>query len=45
MAFAIELSPRAQEHLKRLRKRDQRIIVDTIGGPLTDQPDQPTPHH
>jgi mRNA-degrading endonuclease RelE of RelBE toxin-antitoxin system len=44
MAFAIELSPRAQEHLKRLRKRDQRIIVDAIGVQLTHQPDQPTPH-
>ena len=44
MAFAIELSPKAQEHLRRLRKRDQRIIVDAIDLQLTHQPDQPTPH-
>jgi mRNA-degrading endonuclease RelE of RelBE toxin-antitoxin system len=44
MAFAIELSPRAREHIKRLRKRDQRIIVDAIGVQLTHQPNEPTPH-
>jgi mRNA-degrading endonuclease RelE of RelBE toxin-antitoxin system len=42
MAFAIELSPHARGHLTRLRKRDQRIIVDAIAVQLTHQPDQPT---
>jgi mRNA-degrading endonuclease RelE of RelBE toxin-antitoxin system len=45
MAFAIELSPHAHDHLKRLRKRDHRIIVDAIAVHLTHQPDQPTRHH
>jgi mRNA-degrading endonuclease RelE of RelBE toxin-antitoxin system len=42
MAFEIEFSPDAREHLPSLRKRDQRIIVDTIADLLTHQPDQPT---
>jgi len=44
MAFAIELSPHAHDHLKRQRKRDQRIIVDAIAVHLTHQPDQPSQH-
>jgi mRNA-degrading endonuclease RelE of RelBE toxin-antitoxin system len=44
MAFAIELSPDAHEHLGQFRKRDQRIIVDAIAVHLTHQPDQPTRH-
>jgi mRNA-degrading endonuclease RelE of RelBE toxin-antitoxin system len=42
MAFAIEFSPRARDHLKALRKRDQQIIVDAIAVQLADQPNQPT---
>jgi mRNA-degrading endonuclease RelE of RelBE toxin-antitoxin system len=44
MAFAIELSPDAREHLRRLRTRDQRNIVDAIAVHLTQQPDYPTRH-
>lgn len=44
MVFAIEFSRRAREHLKRLRKRDQRIIVDAVVLQLAHQADQPTPH-
>jgi mRNA-degrading endonuclease RelE of RelBE toxin-antitoxin system len=42
MAFEIEFSPDARDHLQALRKRDQRIIVDAIADQLTHQPDQPT---
>jgi mRNA-degrading endonuclease RelE of RelBE toxin-antitoxin system len=34
--FAIQVSPRAKENLKALRKRDQQIIVDAIRLRLTD---------
>jgi mRNA-degrading endonuclease RelE of RelBE toxin-antitoxin system len=44
MAFAIEFSPDARDHLRSLRKRDQQIIVDAIADQLTHQPDQPTAH-
>ncbi len=44
MAFTIELSPDAHDHLTRLRKRDQRIIVDAIAVQLAHQPDHPTRH-
>ncbi len=44
MAFAIELSPHAHNHLKGQRKPDQRIIIDAIAVHLTQQPDQPTQH-
>jgi mRNA-degrading endonuclease RelE of RelBE toxin-antitoxin system len=44
MAFTIELSLDARNHLDRLRTRDQRIIVDAITDQLTHQPDQPTRH-
>ena len=44
MAFTIELSPDARDHLGRLRKRDQRILVDAIALHLTHQPDHPTRH-
>jgi hypothetical protein len=30
MAFTIEFAPDARDHIGRLRKRDQRIIVDAI---------------
>ena len=42
MAFVIEFSPDAREHLRAMRKRDQRIIVDAIAEQLIHQPDQPT---
>jgi mRNA-degrading endonuclease RelE of RelBE toxin-antitoxin system len=42
MAFAIEFSPDAHDHLGRLRRRDQRIIIDAIAVQLAHQPDQPT---
>lgn len=44
MAFVIEFSPDARDHLKAMRKRDQQIIVDAIAVQLTHQPDQPTTH-
>ena len=44
MAFTIEFSRDAREHLGRLRKWDQRIIVDSIAVHLTHQPDLPTRH-
>jgi hypothetical protein len=42
MAFAIELSPHARDHVRQLRKREQRIIVDAITLHLAHQPDLPT---
>jgi mRNA-degrading endonuclease RelE of RelBE toxin-antitoxin system len=42
MAFTIEFSPDARDHLKVLRMRDQQIVVDAIAAQLTHQPDQPT---
>jgi mRNA-degrading endonuclease RelE of RelBE toxin-antitoxin system len=44
MAFAIELSPHARAHVRQLRKREQRSIVDAIMLHLTHQPDLPTQH-
>jgi mRNA-degrading endonuclease RelE of RelBE toxin-antitoxin system len=44
MAFTIEFSPDARNHLRLLRKRDQQIVVATIADQLTYQPDQPTTH-
>jgi len=44
VAFAIEFSKLARDHLERLRKRDQRIIVDAIAVHLALQPDQPAQH-
>ncbi len=41
MAFAIELSPHARLHVRQLRKREQRIIVDAITLHLAHQPDLP----
>ncbi len=42
MAFAIEFSPDARDHLRSLKKRDQGIVLDAIAEQLTHQPDQPT---
>jgi hypothetical protein len=44
MAFTIEFSPDAHDHLRVLRKWDQRIVVDAIADQLAHQPDQPTAH-
>ena len=44
MAFTIEFSPDAHDHLSRLRKWDQRIIVDAVAVHLTHQPEVPTRH-
>jgi mRNA-degrading endonuclease RelE of RelBE toxin-antitoxin system len=44
MAFAIEFSPDARDHLRLLRKRDQQIVIDAVAAQLTHQPDQPTGH-
>ena len=42
MAFAIEFSAPARDHLEGLRKRDQRVIVDAIEAQLTHEPGKPT---
>jgi hypothetical protein len=42
MAFEIEFSPLAAEHVEAFRKRDQQIILDTIEVQLRHQPDQET---
>ena len=42
MAFEIEVSPDARDHLRSLKKRDQQIIVDAIAEQLMHRPDQPT---
>lgn len=44
MAFEIEFSPDARDHLRALKKRDQQIVIDAIAEQLTHQPDQPTAH-
>jgi mRNA-degrading endonuclease RelE of RelBE toxin-antitoxin system len=44
MAFSIEFSKPAQDHLQRLHKRDQRIIINAIALQLSHQPDQTTQH-
>ena len=44
MAVAVEFSPRALDHIKRHRKREQRIIIDAIAARLTHQPEKPTRH-
>jgi mRNA-degrading endonuclease RelE of RelBE toxin-antitoxin system len=42
MAFWIELSQRARDNLKGLRKRDQQIVIDSIDVQLSHEPEQPT---
>jgi mRNA-degrading endonuclease RelE of RelBE toxin-antitoxin system len=42
MAYAVQFSPHARDHLRGLRKRDQQIILDAIAAQLVSQPDQPT---
>jgi mRNA-degrading endonuclease RelE of RelBE toxin-antitoxin system len=42
MAFFVEITKRALDNLKALRKRDQQIVYDAIAVQLTDQPEKPT---
>jgi len=42
MEFEIQFSPKAQEDVKKLRKRDQQIILEAIAVNLHHQPDQQT---
>jgi mRNA-degrading endonuclease RelE of RelBE toxin-antitoxin system len=42
MPFAVEVTHRARENLKGLRKRDQQILYDAIAVHLVDEPDKPT---
>jgi mRNA-degrading endonuclease RelE of RelBE toxin-antitoxin system len=42
MPFELRFSPRARDHVKALRKRDQQIVLDSIEAQLRDQPDRPT---
>jgi len=44
MTFHLTFSPRARDHLKALRKRDQQIILDAIAVQLSYQPTRPTKH-
>ena len=44
MEFEIDFSPRARANLKRLRKPDQQMILDTISQQLPHQPDHSTRH-
>ena len=39
MAYIIEYSPEAEEHLLWLTKRQQRIVLDTVDRQLINQPD------
>jgi mRNA-degrading endonuclease RelE of RelBE toxin-antitoxin system len=42
MAFRVQFSPHAEDHVKAFRKRDQQIILNAVAVQLTDQPDSPT---
>ena len=42
MEFWIELSQRARDNLKGLRKRDQQIVIDSIEVQLSNEPEKPT---
>jgi mRNA-degrading endonuclease RelE of RelBE toxin-antitoxin system len=42
MAFTLIYTPRARDHLKKLRKGDQQTIVDTTEEQLAHQPGVPT---
>jgi len=42
MPFEVEVTNRARENLKGLRKRDQQILYDAIAAHLVDEPDKPT---
>jgi mRNA-degrading endonuclease RelE of RelBE toxin-antitoxin system len=38
MPYLIEYSPEAEEHLKVLTARQQRLVLDTVDGQLAHQP-------
>ena len=38
LAYAIEYSPEAEDHLRRLTTRQQRSVVDAVDRQLADQP-------
>ncbi len=42
MAFSIEFSRPALDHLEQFRKRDQRVIIDAIALRLTHEPERAT---
>jgi len=42
MAFRIEFSQRARDHLRWFPKRDQQIVLDAVVIKLSHRPDQPT---
>lgn len=42
MEFEIQFSPHAREHVKKLRKRDQQIVLEAISVSLKHQPDKQT---
>jgi mRNA-degrading endonuclease RelE of RelBE toxin-antitoxin system len=42
IAFSIEFTPDARNHIRSFRKRDQQILIDAVADQLTNQPDQPT---
>jgi mRNA-degrading endonuclease RelE of RelBE toxin-antitoxin system len=44
MAYPIEYSPSAEEHLLALSKREQRTVLDQVDKQLTHQPKEPTRH-
>jgi mRNA-degrading endonuclease RelE of RelBE toxin-antitoxin system len=44
MAYEIEFSADAREHIRSLKKRDQAIIIDAVADQLTHQPNHPTTH-
>jgi mRNA-degrading endonuclease RelE of RelBE toxin-antitoxin system len=44
MAYKIEFSADAREHVRYLKKRDQAIIIDAIADQLTYEPNRPTTH-
>ena len=39
--FEIEFALPAREHIKALRKRDQRLVLDAVDARLRNEPDQP----
>ena len=42
MAYRIEYSPDAEDHLRALRAREQRIVVDAVDRQLVHQPTRET---
>jgi mRNA-degrading endonuclease RelE of RelBE toxin-antitoxin system len=42
VAYVIEYSPEAEDHLRRLTTRQQRIVLDTVDRQLVNEPDVET---